>query len=173
MHLEATFLSFICGARIWVLLSQRLLPGKLTWDNPPDHFTSFPKLNVGLSGWGVNLAPPLWAANWCSKWLNNQFLGFRMPPWLYRHILSWDHVKAKITNGVLQPSLRSSALHGQIWNLWRQKFACHKASFLRFSMVKIHFLQKVLKKWSSFRKKNKIFFSITGGGGQDPIWNFP
>ena len=31
-------------------------------------------------------------------------------------------------------------------------------------MVKIHFLQKVLKKWSSFWKKN-IFFSITGGGG--------
>ena len=31
-------------------------------------------------------------------------------------------------------------------------------------MVKIHFLQKVLKKWSSFRKENKIFFSITGGG---------
>ena len=30
-------------------------------------------------------------------------------------------------------------------------------------MVKIHFLQKVLKKWSSFRKKI-IFFSITGGG---------
>ena len=40
-------------------------------------------------------------------------------------------------------------------------------------MVKIHFLQKVLKKWSSFRKKNKIFFSITGGGGRAPIWNFP
>ena len=32
-------------------------------------------------------------------------------------------------------------------------------------MVKIHFLQKVLKKWSSFRKKNKKIFSITGGGG--------
>ena len=32
-------------------------------------------------------------------------------------------------------------------------------------MVKIHFLQKVLKKWSSFRKKNKKKFSITGGGG--------
>ena len=31
-------------------------------------------------------------------------------------------------------------------------------------MVKIHFLQKVLKKWSSFRKKIKKF-SITGGGG--------
>ena len=31
-------------------------------------------------------------------------------------------------------------------------------------MVKIHFLQKVLKKWSSFREKNKNFFSITGGG---------
>ena len=45
--------------------------------------------------------------------------------------------------------------------------------FFGFSMVKIHFLQKVLKKWSSFRKKNEKKFSITGGGGQDPIWNFP
>ena len=33
-------------------------------------------------------------------------------------------------------------------------------------MVKIHFLQKVLKKWSSFRKKNKKNFSITGGGAR-------
>ena len=32
-------------------------------------------------------------------------------------------------------------------------------------MVKIHFLQKVLKIWSSIRKKNKKKFSITGGGG--------
>jgi len=32
-------------------------------------------------------------------------------------------------------------------------------------MVKIHFLKKVLNKWSSFRKKNKKNFSITGGGG--------
>ena len=38
-------------------------------------------------------------------------------------------------------------------------------------MVKIHFLQKVLKKWSSFRKKN---FSITGGveGGSGPYMEF-
>ena len=32
-------------------------------------------------------------------------------------------------------------------------------------MVKIHFLQKVLKKWSSFRKQNKKKISIIGGGG--------
>ena len=31
-------------------------------------------------------------------------------------------------------------------------------------MVKIHFLQKVLKNWSSFRKKNEKKISITGGG---------
>ena len=41
-----------------------------------------------------------------------------------------------------------------------------------FSMVKIHFLQKVLKKWSSFRKKYN-FFSITGGGeGSGPYTEF-
>ena len=43
-------------------------------------------------------------------------------------------------------------------------------------MVKIHFLQKVLKKWSSFRKKNKKKFSITGGGGgggAGPYMEFP
>ena len=41
-------------------------------------------------------------------------------------------------------------------------------------MVKIHFLQKVLKKWSSFRKKNKKKFSITGGegGGPGPYMEF-
>ena len=32
-------------------------------------------------------------------------------------------------------------------------------------MVKIHFLQKVLKKWSSFRKKIFFFFHNRGGGG--------
>ena len=31
-------------------------------------------------------------------------------------------------------------------------------------MVKIQFLQKVLKKWSSFRKKNKFFFHNQGEG---------
>ena len=31
---------------------------------------------------------------------------------------------------------------------------------------------KVLKKWSRFRKKNKIFFSITGGGGPGPYMEF-
>ena len=43
-------------------------------------------------------------------------------------------------------------------------------------MVKIHFLQKVLKKWSSFRKKRNFFFDNQEGGGvrgQDTIWNFP
>ena len=46
-------------------------------------------------------------------------------------------------------------------------------SFLGFSMVKIHFFQKVLKKWSSFRKKILYIFSTSRGGGQDPKWNFP
>ena len=52
-----------------------------------------------------------------------------------------------------------------IWHLRRQKFAGLKVVlsffeffFFGFSMVKIHFLQKVLKKWSSFRKKNKKHF---------------
>ena len=35
--------------------------------------------------------------------------------------------------------------------------------FLGFSMVKIYFFQKVLKKWSSFRKKSLIFFQFQGG----------
>ena len=52
----------------------------------------------------------------------------------------------------------------KIWHLRRQKFACLKvvlsffekfSKFFLFSMVKVHFLQKVLKKWSSFRKKIK------------------
>ena len=38
-----------------------------------------------------------------------------------------------------------------------------KKVFFGFSMVKILFLQKVLKKWSTFRKKIKKNF-ITGGG---------
>ena len=39
-------------------------------------------------------------------------------------------------------------------------------------MEKIHFLQKVLKKWSSFRKKIKKI-SITGGGrGSGPYMEF-
>ena len=43
-----------------------------------------------------------------------------------------------------------------------------------FSMVKIHFLQKVLKKWSSFRKKINFFFHNQGGrgGGPRPIMEF-
>ena len=49
-----------------------------------------------------------------------------------------------------------------------QKFPCQKAVliffgfFLGFSMVKIHFFQKVLKKWSSFRKKLLYFFPLLG-----------
>ena len=64
---------------------------------------------------------------------------------------------------------------GKIWHLKRQKFACLKVdlsffekSYLEFSMVKINFLQKVLKKWSS-SEKNSLFFSIIGGkGGSGP-----
>merc|ERR1712240_181911 len=71
-------------------------------------------------------------------------------------------------------SSRYCARRGKIWLLRRQIFACLKVvlsflknflSFFGFPMVKIHFLQKVLKKWSTFRKKNKKKFSITGGGG--------
>ena len=36
-------------------------------------------------------------------------------------------------------------------------------------MVKLHFLQTVLKKWSCFRKKNKKKNSITGGGGWEGL----
>ena len=40
-------------------------------------------------------------------------------------------------------------------------------------MVKIHFLQKVLKKWSSFRKKiKKISITGGGGGGAEPYMEF-
>ena len=47
-------------------------------------------------------------------------------------------------------------------------------SFLGFSMVKIHFFQKVLKKWSSFRKKLLYFFPLLGGRGvQTQKWKFP
>merc|ERR1712098_28397 len=41
-------------------------------------------------------------------------------------------------------------------------------SFLGFSRVKIHFFQKVLKKWSSFRKKLLYIFPLLGGGGSRP-----
>ena len=70
------------------------------------------------------------------------------------------------------------ACRGKIWHLRRQKFAYLKVdlsvsekilSFLGFSMVKT---QKVLKKWSSFIKKDFIFFSIIGGGGPDPFKEF-
>ena len=37
------------------------------------------------------------------------------------------------------------------------------SKFLGFSMMKIHFLQKVLQKWSSFRKKIKKIFHNRGG----------
>ena len=40
-------------------------------------------------------------------------------------------------------------------------------------MVKIHFSQKVLKKWSSFRKKLLYFFPLKGGeGGPGPFMEF-
>ena len=39
-------------------------------------------------------------------------------------------------------------------------------------MVKIHFLQKVLKKWSSFRKKVKKNSITGGGGGSGPYMEF-
>ena len=38
-------------------------------------------------------------------------------------------------------------------------------------MVKMHFLQKVIKKWSSFRKKI-FFFHNRGEGGPDPFMEF-
>ena len=43
-------------------------------------------------------------------------------------------------------------------------------SFLGFSMVKIHFLQKVLKNWSSFRRNYcfPLLVGVGGGGGPDP-----
>ena len=64
--------------------------------------------------------------------------------------------------------------------MWRQylaseeaKFACLKEvlssffpSFLGFSMVKIHFLQKVLKKGSCFRNQSLYFFHFQRGGSR-------
>jgi len=38
------------------------------------------------------------------------------------------------------------------------QFLEHFSEFLEFSKVKMHFLQKMLKNWSSFRKKYFIFF---------------
>ena len=63
---------------------------------------------------------------------------------------------------------------GKIWHLRRQKFPCLKVVllFLGFSMVKIHFLQKILKKWSSFRKKIKKISITGGGGGSEPYMEF-
>ena len=37
--------------------------------------------------------------------------------------------------------------------------------------MKINFLQKVLKKWSSFRKKFLVFFHNRGGGGYGMFHN--
>ena len=47
-------------------------------------------------------------------------------------------------------------------------------SFLGFSMVKIHFFQKVLKKWSSFRKKLLYILPLLWGrgGGSGPKVEF-
>ena len=44
--------------------------------------------------------------------------------------------------------------------------------FLRFSMMKIHFLQKVLKN-GLVSEKITLFFSIPKGGSRDPLMNFP
>ena len=52
------------------------------------------------------------------------------------------------------------------------KICLSKSSFFGFSMVNIHFLQKVLKKCSSFRKKKNKKISITGGGGAGPLLEF-
>ena len=61
----------------------------------------------------------------------------------------------------------------KIWHMRRQKFACLQvvlssviSSFLGFSIVKIHFFQKELKKLSSFQKKITLFLSTSRGGGR-------
>ena len=101
------------------------------------------------------------------------------PPSLHRYILRWqNHVKAKIAR-VVDKILRVAA----VIESEEAKSCLSKSSFIifwKFSRFFLYFqwyfsiLQKVLKKWSSFRKKNFKKFSITGGegGGQDPIWKF-
>ena len=61
--------------------------------------------------------------------------------------------------------------------LW-QNLASEEAnisSFLGFSMVKIRFLQKVLKNGLVSEKKYLIFFPVNRGegGGSRPVGNFP
>ena len=92
------------------------------------------------------------------------------PPRIHRQLLRWqNHVKAKIAR-VVDKILRVAAVIASE----EAKICLSKSSFIifwkiflvffGFSMVKIHFLQKILKKWSSFRKKIKKIISITGGG---------
>jgi hypothetical protein len=47
---------------------------------------------------------------------------------------------------------------GEAKSCWPKNFFSLFLSFLGFSRVKIHFFQKVLKKWSSFIKNYFIFF---------------
>ena len=63
--------------------------------------------------------------------------------------------------------------HSKIWHLRRQKFACPKVDlsfFEKFSKFfgifngEIPLFTKSVQKWSSFRKKSTLFFSIIGGG---------
>ena len=112
------------------------------------------------------------------------------PPWGTSSppLAPWTHtLLTKISHGQICTCCghhyaccgRHCAWRGKIWpkiSLPKGSFTIFWKfflSFLGFSMVKIHFFQKVLKKWSSFRKKLLYFFPLLGGGVQTPKWKFP
>ena len=95
------------------------------------------------------------------------------PPRLHRHTLRWqNHVKVKIACVVHEilgvvVVIACVASKSTIWG------GLSKKVILGFSIVKIHFLHKVLKKWFSFRKNYFIFSTSRGvGGGWDPKVEF-
>ena len=135
--------------------------------------------NFNLGGWSFSTS--YFFHFLCSKWPKNQFSkscmgGFPIgaPPRLHRHTLRWqNHVKVKIACVVHEilgvvVVIACVASKSTIWG------GLSKKVILGFSIVKIHFLHKVLKKWFSFRKN--YFFStsrvVGGGGSWDPKVEF-
>ena len=70
------------------------------------------------------------------------------------------HVVADISRAVADKAVEEAK------TCWPLKFF---SIFWGFSMVKIHFFQKVFKKWSSFRKKLLHFFPLPLGGSDPKV----
>ena len=100
-------------------------------------------------------------------------LGLLKPPLGFIDTYQGDKTMSRLKLCMLQPKFCVSQ---QSLRMLQQNLASEEAKicysisshflkrFGEVSMVKIHFLQKVLKKWSSFRKKIKKNFHNRGGG---------